>query len=151
MGSFELPPVTLVPPQILLFRILDTLNGIIMTLTIHDIIGCSSLGFFCRVCKRSLQVSNVKTHLQRLHQPFFLTLTAKDFKEAITSIGSSAGNAAIEDSLIGPSHKGVVCSICNEFFMTTRPAIFARHLANRQKKCPNAVARNVSYRFTACF
>ena len=96
-------------------------------------------------------MANVKTHLERLNKPFFLTMTRKELKDSIDSMQSLAGNAPIEECLIGSTQKGVVCSVCKEFFLSTRPAIFTRHISNRQQKCQDAIALNVSYRNTACF
>jgi hypothetical protein len=150
MGSPHPPPTTLTILK-LTHAFLNKHQSDQMTLTIQDIIGCSSLGFYCITCKRSLQMANVKTHLERLHKSFFLTMTRKELKDSIDSMRSLAGNAPIEECLIGSTQKGVVCSICKEFFLSTRPAIFTRHISNRQQKCQDAIALNVSYRNTACF
>ena len=112
--------------------------------TLHHLIGCTALGFYCIACNTALKRENVRRHLQRHHKDAVANFSATDIRSVVLSLINSA-LPNIEACLTGPIKQASFCLLCKGFF--PRKNNFSRHL--QAQGCPGQPAI-VFYRDTIC-
>ena len=111
-------------------------------MSIISIIGCSTLGFYCRACHVSLNKESLQPHLKRNHAEILQAILPKQKREQLKWLEDNRTPIAFT----GPPEKGFVCSSCQQIIKIRRNVL--RH-ANQ--KCPGATLDNVVLQKTTCF
>ena len=79
----------------------------------HDTIGASPFGFYCKHCKKSLQdISAVHDHLRQKHRDLVDATTLPNRKKILVEMKGAADNTNINSWLIGTTKAGLECSVC---------------------------------------
>ena len=118
----------------------------------HDTIGASPFGFYCKHCKKSLQdISAVHDHLRQKHRDLVDATTLPNRKKILVEMKGAADNTNINSWLIGTTKAGLECSVCAQVFVNKFDWIFERHIRNRKGACDGAIPMPITYKDTMCF